>query len=64
MSTITKKDYIKIREPCKSCNTGLLAFGRGKNKEFYCKAKNAKLMGEGHPDWYQIPDCPKLKKPT
>jgi hypothetical protein len=58
MSTITKEDYAKIKEPCKSCISGLSASGRGKNKEIYCKKKAAKLMGEGNPDWYQLIDCP------
>jgi len=61
MSTITEKDYAKIKEPCKSCSSGLFASGRGNNKEIFCKVKSAKLMGEGNPYWYEIPDCPRKK---
>jgi hypothetical protein len=59
MSTITPTDYDKIKEPCKSCSSGLEAYGRGKEKSIYCKEKHAKLMGEGSPYWYAIIDCPK-----
>jgi hypothetical protein len=62
MSTITEKDYGKIKEPCRSCYTGLSATGRGNNKVFYCKAASAKLMGGGNLDWFEIPDCPKHTK--
>jgi cytidine deaminase len=58
MSKITVEDYAKIQEPCKSCPWGLEAFGRGKNKKVFCKKAHAKLMGEGLPYWFQIPDCP------
>jgi hypothetical protein len=61
MSTVTKEDYAKIDEPCKSCRDGLFAIGSGRNKEIYCKKKSAKLMGGGNMNWYQIIDCP-LKK--
>jgi hypothetical protein len=60
MSTITEQDYARIEEPCKSCDTGVYASGSGKYKEVYCTAKSARLMGEGHPTWYKISDCPKL----
>jgi hypothetical protein len=62
MSTITGKDYDKVQEPCKSCPSGLEAYGRGKNKTIHCKANHAKLMGEGDPNWYQFPKCPYLDK--
>lgn len=58
MSTITNSDYERIKEPCKSCYLGLEAHGRGKSKAIYCKAKHAKLMGEGKPYWFEIIDCP------
>jgi hypothetical protein len=57
MSKITPSDLLKIAEPCRSCD--IYAIGRGKNKTFYCKAKNAKLMGQGEVPWFPIPDCPK-----
>ena len=59
MSNITEEDYLKIKEPCKSCPSGLEATSRGKNKVIYCKAIHAKLMGEGNPYWYKIMDCPR-----
>jgi len=62
MSTITNIDYAKIKEPCKSCYLGLEAYGRGKSKVIHCKAKHAKLMGEGDPYWYKIIDCPILER--
>jgi hypothetical protein len=57
MSKITPSDLLKIAEPCRSCD--IYATGRGKNKFFYCRAKRAKLMGQGVVSWFPIPDCPK-----
>ena len=61
MSNTTEEDYLKIKEPCKSCpsGSGLEATSRGKNKVIYYKAIHAKLMGEGNPYWYKIMDCPR-----
>jgi hypothetical protein len=59
MSKITAEDYAKIQEPCKTCPSGLEAFGRGKEKKIRCKATHSKLMGEGSPYWFPIKDCPR-----
>jgi len=58
MSKITEKDLDRVDEPCKSCF--IEAYGRGKQKAFYCKELKARLMG--NPDNFtfsQLPDCPK-----
>jgi hypothetical protein len=65
MSKITAEDYVKIQEPCKSCPSGLEAFGRGREKQIWCKAKHAKLMGEGSSYWLPLIDCPrKFSRPS
>jgi hypothetical protein len=59
MPKVTNEDLRKVQEPCKSCK--LTASGQGKNRVIYCNylGHPIKLMGEGNPSWYEIPDCPK-----
>lgn len=62
MVKITEKDRERIDAPCKTCPSLTEAFGRGKNRKFYCKACNGMLMD--NPDYFtfsQLPDCPKRK---
>ena len=55
MRKLTQEELEKVDEPCKSCD--IFATGNGIDLEIWCKAKHAKLMGEG--PWYEIIDCPK-----
>jgi uncharacterized protein len=60
MAQVTPEDLKKVSEPCKSCE--LSVSGKGKNRTVYCERLSAKLMGGGDHNWFQLMDCPKIKK--